>query len=219
MFRRQWPASPPELPSLPLTSPVILPFFSSFLPLSFSFLLPFIPSFLASTMKAQQWSGNLYPSLIILLSPWKQFCSFSEPLSQVFLKLCFLSTVRLGNAEDIDVHACACSLSHVLLSVTPWTVPTRLLCPWDSPGKNNGVDSHSLLQGILLTQGSNSCFLNWQVDSLPLNHLGSPKRNRTCSQRPPSFPEARAMLKTAATSVRFSTLLGVAQSVLTTPLH
>ena len=33
--------------------------------------------------------------------------------------------------------------------------PTRLLCPWDSPGKNTGVGCHFLLQGIFLTQGSN----------------------------------------------------------------
>ena len=31
-----------------------------------------------------------------------------------------------------------------------------------------------LVQGIFLTQGLNSRFLNWQVDSLPLSHLGSP---------------------------------------------
>ena len=29
--------------------------------------------------------------------------------------------------------------------------PARLLCPWDSPGKNTGVGSLSLLQGILPT--------------------------------------------------------------------
>ena len=33
--------------------------------------------------------------------------------------------------------------------------PARLLCPWDSPGKNTGVGGHSLLQVIFLTQGSN----------------------------------------------------------------
>ena len=27
--------------------------------------------------------------------------------------------------------------------------PTRLLCSWNSPDKNTGVGSHSLLQGIL----------------------------------------------------------------------
>ena len=32
---------------------------------------------------------------------------------------------------------------------------TRLFCTWNSPGKNTGVGSHSLLQGIFLTQGSN----------------------------------------------------------------
>jgi len=31
--------------------------------------------------------------------------------------------------------------------------PTRLLCPWNSPGKNTGVGCYFLLQGIFLTQG------------------------------------------------------------------
>ena len=30
--------------------------------------------------------------------------------------------------------------------------PTRLLCPWDSPAKNTGVGSHSLLQRLFPTQ-------------------------------------------------------------------
>ena len=47
-------------------------------------------------------------------------------------------------------------LSHVRLSVTPWTIPhTRLLCLWNSTGKNTGVGCYSLLQGIFPTQGSN----------------------------------------------------------------
>ena len=33
--------------------------------------------------------------------------------------------------------------------------PTRLLCPWDFPGKNTGVGCHSLLQEIFLTQELN----------------------------------------------------------------
>ena len=32
---------------------------------------------------------------------------------------------------------------------------TRLLRPWDFPGKSTGVGCHFLLQGIFLTQGSN----------------------------------------------------------------
>ena len=42
---------------------------------------------------------------------------------------------------------------------------------------NTGVGCHFLLQGIIPTQESNPCLLrllHWQVDSLPLSHLGSP---------------------------------------------
>ena len=49
--------------------------------------------------------------------------------------------------------------------------PTRLLCPWDSPGKNTGVGCHALLQGIFPTQRSNLCLLrllHWQAGSLAL---------------------------------------------------
>ena len=43
--------------------------------------------------------------------------------------------------------------SRVQLFVNLWT----LLCPQDPPGKNTGVGCHGLLQGILLSQGSNPC--------------------------------------------------------------
>ena len=33
--------------------------------------------------------------------------------------------------------------------------PARLLCPWDSPGKNTGEGCHFFLQGVFLTQGWN----------------------------------------------------------------
>ena len=36
------------------------------------------------------------------------------------------------------------------------------------------VGCHSLPQGIFLTQGSNPHLLDWQADSSPLSHLGSP---------------------------------------------
>ena len=38
-------------------------------------------------------------------------------------------------------------LSHVQFFATSWTMePNRLLCPWDFPGKNTGVDCHFLLR-------------------------------------------------------------------------
>ena len=39
---------------------------------------------------------------------------------------------------------------------------TRLLCPWDSPGKNTGGGWRALLHGIFLTQESNLSLLHWQ---------------------------------------------------------
>ena len=50
----------------------------------------------------------------------------------------------------------------------------QLYSPWNSPGQNTGVGFCSLLWGIFPTQGSNPHLLHWQVDSLPLSHLGSP---------------------------------------------
>ena len=38
--------------------------------------------------------------------------------------------------------------------------PSRLFCPWDSPGKNTGVGYFALLQRIFLTQGSNPRLLH-----------------------------------------------------------
>ena len=37
------------------------------------------------------------------------------------------------------------------------------LWPWDFPGKNAGVSSYFLLQGIFPTQGSNLRLLHWQM--------------------------------------------------------
>ena len=57
--------------------------------------------------------------------------------------------------------------------------PTRLLCPWDSPGKNTGVSCHACLQGIFPTQGSilhPLHLLRWQASSLPLVPPGKPDR-------------------------------------------
>ena len=52
--------------------------------------------------------------------------------------------------------------------------PARLLCPWDSPGKNIRVGRHALLQGIFPTQGLNLRLLHYRWILYPLSHLGSP---------------------------------------------
>ena len=78
-------------------------------------------------------------------------------------------------------YVCASGLSRSVVSSclqphepAPHEVPTRFLCPWDSPGKNTGLGCHFLLQRVAPTQGSNSHLLYWQAVSLSLNYLGSP---------------------------------------------
>ena len=55
-------------------------------------------------------------------------------------------------------------------SCNPRLQPSRLLRPWDFPGKNTGVGCHFLLQGIFPTQGLNPGIEPrppaWQADSL-----------------------------------------------------
>ena len=41
--------------------------------------------------------------------------------------------------------------------------PHRLCSPWNSPGQNTGVGSHSLFQGIFPTQGSNPGLLHCRL--------------------------------------------------------
>ena len=54
-------------------------------------------------------------------------------------------------------------------------VHTCIPCPWSSPGKNTGVGSHSLLQGIFLTQGMNPGLLHCRQTLYHLSHQASPR--------------------------------------------
>ena len=79
------------------------------------------------------------------------------------------------------VPVCVCYISTGVSDfATPWTLTARLVCPWDSPGKNAGVGGHALLQGIFPTQGSNPlllCLLYRQAGSLPRVPPGKPYSN------------------------------------------
>ena len=52
---------------------------------------------------------------------------------------------------------------------------TRLLHPWDFPGKNTGVGCHYLLQEIFATQGPNPGLPHYRQMLYHLSHQGSPK--------------------------------------------
>ena len=95
-------------------------------------------------------------------------CCLNATLINRFLRALPLSTVDLSFTLFAQ---CTCELSHVRLFVTSWTVTCQAPL-----SVNTIVGCRFLLQGIFLTQGSNShllCLLHWQADSLPGRHLGN----------------------------------------------
>ena len=85
------------------------------------------------------------------------------------------------------------SENHLVLSDSLWShglQPIRLLCPWNSPGKNTGVGCHFLLQGIFSTQGSNPGLPHCRQTLYWLSHQGnhwSGGQNQM-TQTQPKFP-------------------------------
>ena len=96
------------------------------------------------------------------------------------------SGISLGHEKEWNIATCSNtdgpmkvkeSVSHSVMSnsLQPQRLyPTRLLCPWDSPGKNAGVGCHFYLQGIFLTQGSNLDLLHCKQILYNLSQQGSP---------------------------------------------
>ena len=79
-------------------------------------------------------------------------------------------------------YPCICVCVCVLVSQLCPTLwhhglwPARLLCPWNSPGKNTGVGGHSLLQGDLPNPGINPRSPALQAGSLPSEPPGKPRK-------------------------------------------
>ena len=67
------------------------------------------------------------------------------------------------------------SLSHVQLFVAPWTVPTRLLCPWGFFRQEYWSGLPCLPPGDPPNPGIEPRFPALQVDSLPTESAGKPK--------------------------------------------
>ena len=88
------------------------------------------------------------------------FTSFIQALNLVFWR--FLSHLLLWKLSAKPGGGRLVTKSCLTLLQPCGLKPAMLLCPWDFPGKNTGVGYHFLLQGIILTQGSNPC-LNWKA--------------------------------------------------------
>ena len=81
---------------------------------------------------------------------------FSSALFHLFTQGIFeehLLPVAAGDTFSPLPTASPCELLIVPNSLWPHQLyPARLLCPWNSPGKNTGVGFHSILPGNFLTQ-------------------------------------------------------------------
>ena len=84
------------------------------------------------------------------------------------------------------IYMCVCIYMYVLdyrwwllvtqscLTLIPWIVAHQAPLYMDSPGKNTGLGSHSLLQGIFLTQEWNPGLPHCRQILYHLSHQGSP---------------------------------------------
>ena len=77
--------------------------------------------------------------------------------------------IKMWYAYTVAYCCCRCCQVASVMSDSVWPhglQPTRLLCPWNSPGKNTGVGCHFLLHsGILLRhkKGWNNAICSYMV--------------------------------------------------------
>lgn len=91
-------------------------------------------------------------------------------------------TQQLNNNRYIYIYngSVFVVFSHEVVSdsfATPWNRACQAPLSMGFPMQEHGVGCHFLLQLIFPTQGWKLRFLHWQVDSLPLSHLGSPMKD------------------------------------------
>ena len=94
--------------------------------------------------------------------------SYTHSKKKMFNDTCIICKIMKYSTYTIAyvcVHAKLLQSYPILCYSMDCMLPTRLLCPWDFPGKNTGVGCLALLQGIFPTQGLNLhllCLLHWQ---------------------------------------------------------
>ena len=110
------------------------------------------------------WSGLPFPSPMhaCMLSSFSRVLLYATPWTAAHQAPLSTEFSRQGYWSGLP-------FSHSVVSNS--LQPARLLCPWNSPGKNTRVGSHSPLQGIFQIQELNLCLLHllhWQAGPLPL---------------------------------------------------
>ena len=115
--------------------------------------------------------------LLLLAFHWKK-CTQPQLLLLAFLqeKLTQPQLIAKEN-KKCSLPCISESVSHSVMSESQQPhglQPDWFLCSWDSPGMNTGGGSHSLLQGIFPTEGSNLGIPYCKQILYHLSHQGSP---------------------------------------------
>ena len=129
-----------------------------------------------------------------LCTTWKQMCSspscsvsdlhgggvaavvMGEGCVYMCMYVCMCVHICVYMFVCVCVYVCMLShFNHVQLLVMPWTGAPRLLCLWDSPGKNIGVGCHTLLQGTFPIYGLNKGLLHCRWILYHLSYQRSPR--------------------------------------------
>ena len=108
--------------------------------------------------------------VLLVVNIWRSHLFFyawpTSPLSRSSLwRIAFSFRLIMGHSKSE-------SESHSVVSDS--LRPHGLYSPWNSPGQNTGVNSHSLLQGIFPTQGSNPDLPHCRQILYQLSHKVSP---------------------------------------------
>ena len=89
-----------------------------------------------------------------------------QPMQLIIVNLERRWEAIVMQAVQCDFHSC-CTVVHSVAAVPRlWSTGSVIV--------GQGLSS-SMVCGIFPGQESNPCLLHWQVDSLPLNHQGSPE--------------------------------------------
>ena len=111
---------------------------------------------------------NLYSFSSIMITKYGTSLHTSSIFSTTQSGHHHLSSIRAPNWPPCSHTSQDNPVSMPIMSDSLWPHgfwPARLLCPWDSPGKNTRVGCHCLLQGIFPTQGFNPsplCILHYR---------------------------------------------------------
>ena len=113
---------------------------------------------LLATRKKDCLSVPCLSTSILEIAPYK----FSKcPVFTFYLRSLQIYPANLGMTSPVVLLRCGNKVKATQPCPTLCNcMDCRLFCPWNSPGKNTGVGSHSLLQGIFPTQGLNLCLLH-----------------------------------------------------------